>query len=582
MGMDAKADDNPFSPAPPRGARLLLYTALLAAVYYPMGLWGLKLGFLNANASAVWPPTGIALAAVLLLGNRVWPGIWVGAFLVNLTTELNLPQPSGLSRALMCSAAIAFGNTAEALLGGWLVVRFAQGRRAFQRAGDVLRFMLLAATLSTAVSATVGATSVTLFGFAPPETYGPLWLTWWLGDMVSAVVITPFLVIWSRSLRRLWSPRRIAEALLVMVALAFPGALVFGGLLPAPLHQYPLGFLVFPPLLLAAYRFGERGAIAAALLLSATALWGTLQDLGPFFVEDRNAALLIVQAFIGTITVTSLVLGAVVSERRRTEDELRESESHERLRAAELQAMTEQLKSLNATLEDRVARRTAELQKRATQLAGLTSELTLAEERERRRLAQILHDHLQQLLVAGKLTVEVTRAKAPPELSDSLKHIQSLLNEAIDASRSLTIELSPPVLHEAGLGAGLGWLGQWMRDKHGLTVAVSVDESVEPTREEVRLLLFQSVREALFNVVKHAGVKAARVHMKPDGPGCLCVVVSDEGSGFDPAESDRSERGPSGFGLFSVRERLRMLGGHLEIDSRPGHGTRVTMIAPSI
>src|SRR5438034_2777800 len=158
----------------------------LAAVYFCAGKFGLSLASLNGSASAVWPPTGIALAAVLLWGHRLWPGIFLGAFLVNFAT----------TGSPVADLGIAVGNTVEAVLGAWLVNRYAQGTRAFDRAREVFKFVVLAAMLSTVVSATLGVTSLCLGREARWEQYPAIWLTWWLGDMVGALVVAPLLVIW--------------------------------------------------------------------------------------------------------------------------------------------------------------------------------------------------------------------------------------------------------------------------------------------------------------------------------------------------------------------------------------------------
>src|SRR6267154_3057542 len=173
----------------------------LALVYLVAGKLGLKLAFLHQSASAVWPPTGIALAAVLLLGYRVWPGIWLGAFLVNITT----------AGTLLTTVCIAGGNTLEVLLGAWFVQRYANGWHAFERARDVFRFALFAAGLSTKVSATIGVTSLALGGFAPWDGYTAIWMTWWLGDAVSALTITPLIVIWSTTRFGRWNYRQVSE-----------------------------------------------------------------------------------------------------------------------------------------------------------------------------------------------------------------------------------------------------------------------------------------------------------------------------------------------------------------------------------
>src|SRR5260370_11096219 len=165
--------------------------AVLAAVYFAAGKLGLKLAFVNASATAVWPCTGIALAAFLILGYRVWPAILTGAFLVNLTTAGSVATSMG----------IAVGNTLEGVVGCYLVTRFAGGQHSFERAQDVFKFALLAGMVSTAVSATVGVTTLALGGFADWAMYGAISSTWWLGDSVCAGIVTPLLLLWRETPR---------------------------------------------------------------------------------------------------------------------------------------------------------------------------------------------------------------------------------------------------------------------------------------------------------------------------------------------------------------------------------------------
>jgi PAS domain S-box-containing protein len=231
-------------------------------------------------------------------------------------------------------------------------------------------------------------------------------------------------------------------------------------------------------------------------------------------------------------------------------------------------------------LELRVLERTEELQQRADQLSRLASDLTLADQRARKQLAHVLHDHVQQLLASAKMNVEVlTRGAA--DFTATLERTRRCLEEAIAASRSLAVELSPPLLHEFGLAAGLEWLSEWMEEKHGLRVWLEADSTANPESEDVRTLVFESVRELLFNAVKHAQVKEAWVQLAVhDGTQCR-VTVADRGKGFDPqARLGQKDLARVGLGLLTVSERLALLGGSMEVESAPGLGARYVLVAP--
>ncbi len=243
------------------------------------------------------------------------------------------------------------------------------------------------------------------------------------------------------------------------------------------------------------------------------------------------------------------------------------------------------LKRLAETLEQRVAQRTRALQERTSQLQALASQLAHAEQRERRRLARLLHDDLQQLLVAARLKVAMIRRRATEEtIGGLLTQVDELLDQAISGSRSLTFELSPPVLYEAGLEPAVRWLAGHMEEKHGLLVEVEALAQVEPICEDTRILLFHAVRELLFNVVKHAAAGRALVRISRGNGDLLEILVADQGAGFDPAILDQfAAKDPAatgGFGLFSLRQRLALLGGRLDAESSPGTGTRMVMRIP--
>lgn len=251
------------------------------------------------------------------------------------------------------------------------------------------------------------------------------------------------------------------------------------------------------------------------------------------------------------------------------------------LRDISRQKRTEaQLKDLNETLEQQVTERTALAEYRTRQLRRLASELTQAEQRERRRLAQSLHDHLQQILATARISLSPIRKRLrETAYNRRLEQIDELLSESIEVSRSLAFDLSPPVLHDAGLAASLAWLARNLQTRYDFKVEVDADPEANPTIEYTSVFLFQAVRELLFNVLTHAGIGEARVTMRHHDEQSLEITVEDQGRGFDVSiltESDDVE----GFGLFSIRERLELLGGRMKLDSEPKHGTSVTLIAP--
>ena len=245
-------------------------------------------------------------------------------------------------------------------------------------------------------------------------------------------------------------------------------------------------------------------------------------------------------------------------------------------------AAVEGLRQAKEELEARVEERTAELRRKARQISLMASDLTFTEQRERKRMAHILHDQFQQLLVAVKMRLEALSSLDDSKRGIEIPKLTALMNEVLSNSRSLAVELSPPILTE-GLGRALEWLcGTWMKEKHGLTVTCDIDFSVETIHEDMRILLFLAVRELLFNTVKHAQVGEAHLELGTDGADRLRVRVIDRGCGFDINEESLEHALGSGFGLMSLRERLQMLGGTFEIASKPGFGVDALITAPRL
>ncbi len=282
----------------------------LAVVYFVAGKLGLQLAYVHASATAVWPCTGIAIAAILLFGYRVWPGILIGAFFVNVTT----------AGSVATSIVVAGGDTLEALAACYLVSRFAGGKEAFARAQHIFKFALLAGMAATTISATVGVITLAASGFADWAQFWSIWCTWWLGDAVGAITVTPLVLLWWENPQLKWTREQATELAVLFLGLFATGWMVFGKPFHAELKNYPLEYLFIPFLIWAAYRFGRRMAAAALCGLSILAAWGTLQGYGPFARESQNTSLLLMQAFMGIMAITMLALAAEVTEHKRAEE----------------------------------------------------------------------------------------------------------------------------------------------------------------------------------------------------------------------------------------------------------------------
>lgn len=333
------------------------------------------------------------------------------------------------------------------------------------------------------------------------------------------------------------------------------------------------------------YRLSDFGGEAHAALRTGGVVAIPDAHRSPYLNENQRAAFTSVQV-ASTLDVPLLKEGRPVAmiavhqtvPRTWSDDEISlTKETAERTWDAVERARAEaRLRELNENLERRVAERTVLAERRSNQLRALAAELIRAEERERRRLAELLHDHVQQLLVGAKMQIGLVRAQSEAARQEELDRIDELLLEALEATRSLSIELSPPILYDQGLAAALRWLAGRLKEQHNFSALVDADPAAEPDDEELRNLLFQAARELLLNAIKHAGVLTARVRSSI-GNGQILLEVVDEGSGFDPARADESR---DSYGLFQIRERIDTVGGKFRIDSAPGRGTHASISLP--
>ena len=521
----------------------------LIVVYFFAGKLGLQFAFLNSSATPVWPPTGIALAALLLLGYRVAPAIFIGAFLVNITTTGSISSSLG----------IAAGNTLEALAGAFLVNRYANGLAAFDRARHILAFSVLAGLVSTLISATIGVTSLLLTGHAELSQMRSIWLTWWLGDAAGAMIITPLLVLWGTT-RNLGSLReRPGEALLLLLAVAGAGALVF---LHSDLNRYPLPFLCIPALIWGAFRFGQREVATGVAILSALAVWATVSGNGPFVMTGENESLLLLQAFMGSIAAMTLPVAALIWERKTIEQQRLELLDRERAARAEAEAANRSKDEFLAMLSHELRNPLAAICNASQVLANLNAQSGF-----------------------GGRSVEIIGRQA--------KHLTRLVDDLLDVGRVTArkivlaeqrVNLADAVQRSVAMFVDVGRLKE-----HGTEVNLaSTWVNGDPDR------LSQIIDNLLTNAIKYTPAGGLiRLQTQIEGEESV-LRVTDNGIGigadllgrvFDlftqgQRSLDRSQGG-LGIGLTLVRHLVELHGGRVEAYSAgPSRGSMFVVRFP--
>lgn len=286
--------------------------AAVAVGYFLLAKAGLAFASIHPSATPIWPPSGFAIAAILLFGYRAAPAVLAGAVAANLAT----------AGTLATAVAIGLGNTLECLLAGYLVKTWSGGTATFDTPGRVA-FFALSCVVATAVSASIGAFALATGGLAPGADIIQLWLTWWIGDLAGALVVCPALVLWATSLRRRLSASGLVETLAVYGLACGIGLIAFSPLFAQSPLRAPLGFLAILPLLWAALRCSQRDTVSVAVILCGFAIWGTLSNGGPFTQPTLNDSFLMLLAFMTSASVPSLALSASVIVRKGVEQELR-------------------------------------------------------------------------------------------------------------------------------------------------------------------------------------------------------------------------------------------------------------------
>jgi len=523
--------------------------AVVALAYLVAANVGLQLDAVAGFATLVWPASGIALAAILLGGYRLWPAVALGAFAANVLA----------GAPLLTAIGIATGNTAAAVAGAWLLLRMRDFRRSLERPRDVVALIVFAAGISTTISASVGTGSLLASSIISVERIPETWSAWWVGDLIGDLLVAPLILVWATYSPSRVSRDRAVETVSLAVAILISLVLVFG--MPGMSTETARGreYLLFPPLIWAALRFGVRGAITGVVAVATVAIAATAVGSGPFIRPELHDSLLALQTFMGVSGATFLIFGATISDKKRTEHQLREArekaESANRAKAGFLAVVSHELRTpLNA-------------------ISGYLDLLSLE--------------------VDGPLTEKQRRCV--DRISQSQRHLLSLIEDVlgfaqVEAGR-LSFVIGAVRIHDV-LASIQSIVGAQL-DRKGLSLMIP-----DPVEEVIVRADGDKLRQALLNVVSNAmkftpSGGTIRISTKTAGDK-VRITVTDSGIGIPKAQLDRvfepfyqveqgdTRRYPGlGLGLSIVRDTILAMEGEVDIDSTEGRGTTVSVTIPA-
>jgi signal transduction histidine kinase len=471
-------------------------------------------------ATLVWPPSGIALAALLIFGNRLWPGVLIGAFTVNVWTGAPIPV----------ALAMGVGNTLEAVLGAYALRRFAGFRLPFDRVRHAIGLIALAALLSTTVSATIGCVALRLGGIVRPGHFVQTWRAWWVGDALGDLVVAPLLLAWSQAPSIRFRSIRFVEVAALGASLIAVGFLVFVGAPdPGRIRQI---YMTFPLLIWAALRFGLRGATLVTFLLSAIAVACTAVGLGPFVRSSLSENLLDLQVFMAVAAATALLLGAAISER-----------------AADMRRREEFVSIVSHDLKNPLSAimMSARVMKKHVARPDAISKQVVIVERAAERMHSLIRDLLELAAIdAGRLSLDLAMHDAGALISEAVELTRPLATE-----KSLTIQVPPS----------------------GVSISVECD------RNRILQVLVNLVDNAI-KFTPDQGNITVRVDQVN---GRVQFAVADTGPGIGEEQlrhiferfwqTQPGAREGSGLGLSIVRGIVEAHGGRVWVVSRLGEGS---------
>ena len=512
--------------------------ALAALCYFALARASLMLASINASVTPVWPPTGLAIALMLLRGNAMLPAIFMGAFAANFITT-----PSVLTAGL-----IGIGNTLEAFIASQLLRIWAQGERVFYSPAGIVKFAAIVIAAAAPASASVGALALAATGFAAWSDLPQIWVTWWLGDLAGAILATPALLLWGRTWRGQETRDVSPQTPLTFLTAVLVGLLAFSPLSPAPpAVRNALAFLVILPLLWAALRLGLRDTATTALLISCLAVWGVVAGSSPFNQTTLNESLLLLIAFIVAATLPSLALAA---ERRETQSALTQTRQ-ELVQSQKLEALGQLTGGVAHDFNNLLAA-----------ISGGLRTLRRQEEERAKTLEAIVQTLDRGAALTKQLLAFARREPLQPEIvnmKDVMEGVETLIAQSLNQSVTVDIRVAP---------------GIW-------------PVKVERSQLELALLnLAINARDAM----PDGGALSIEVeNVASDRHQGVCITVRDNGPGmnadvlaraFEPFFSTKPAGVGTGLGLAQVYGFAKQSGGDATIESTPGHGVSVLINLP--